>query len=119
MNEQQHSGHHPNPVAGSGAMPAPVRHAGHWAVPSVPHRGHTAASPATAHDAHGQGREKHAGHSVAMFRDKFWLSLALTIPVVIWSADLQEWLGYEAPEFPGSELIPALLGTLFACRLAR
>ena len=24
----------------------------------------------------------HAGHSVAMFRDKFWLSFALTIPVV-------------------------------------
>jgi Cu2+-exporting ATPase len=26
--------------------------------------------------------DHHAGHSVAMFRDKFWLSFALTIPVV-------------------------------------
>ena len=24
------------------------------------------------------GHDRHAGHSVAMFRDKFWLSLTLT-----------------------------------------
>ena len=42
------------------------------------------------------------GHSVAMFRDKFWLSLLLTIPVVILSPDVQEWFGYTAPAFPGS-----------------
>ena len=47
-----------------------------------------------------------------MFRDRFWLSLLLTSPVLIWSPDLQDWLGYEAPTFPGSDLIPALLGTL-------
>jgi Cu2+-exporting ATPase len=47
-----------------------------------------------------------------MFRDKFWLSFALTIPVVIWSSDVQGWFGYTAPSFPGSKLIPALLGTL-------
>src|SRR5262245_25384520 len=46
-----------------------------------------------------------------MFRDKFWLSFALTIPVVIWSPDVQHWLGYTAPAFPGSALIPAILGT--------
>jgi P-type Cu2+ transporter len=42
-----------------------------------------------------------------MFRDKFWLSLILTIPVVFWSAHIQELLGYRAPEFPGSDWIPA------------
>jgi Cu2+-exporting ATPase len=47
-----------------------------------------------------------------MFRDKFWLSLALTIPVVFWSSDVQHWLGYTAPSFPGSNLIPAILGTV-------
>jgi len=26
--------------------------------------------------------DRHAGHSVAMFRDRLWLSFALTIPVV-------------------------------------
>jgi Cu2+-exporting ATPase len=47
-----------------------------------------------------------------MFRDKFWLSLALTIPVVFWSTDVQHWLGYTAPSFPGSGFIPAILGTV-------
>src|SRR5437660_1092738 len=56
--------------------------------------------------------DRHAGHSVAMFRDKFWLSLALTIPVVFWSTDVQHWLGYTAPSFPGSKFIPAILGTV-------
>jgi Cu2+-exporting ATPase len=32
-------------------------------------------------DAHGS-HDRHEGHSVAMFRDKFWWSLALTIPVI-------------------------------------
>jgi len=47
-----------------------------------------------------------------MFRDKFWLSFALTIPVVFWSTDLQHWFGYIAPSFPGSKFIPAILGTV-------
>jgi Cu2+-exporting ATPase len=47
-----------------------------------------------------------------MFRDKFWLSLALTIPVVFWSSEVQHWLGYHAPTFPGSRFVPAILGTL-------
>jgi Cu2+-exporting ATPase len=47
-----------------------------------------------------------------MFRDKFWLSLALTIPVVVWSADVQHWIGYSAQVFPGSRFIPSILGTI-------
>src|SRR5437764_14961932 len=70
-----------------------------------PHHGHAMLSTHGKHD-------RHAGHSVAMFRDKFWLSFALTIPVVIWSSDVQGWFGYTAPSFPGSKLIPAILGTL-------
>jgi P-type Cu2+ transporter len=54
----------------------------------------------------------HAEHSVAMFRDKFWLCLALTLPVVYWSSEVQRWLGYRAPTFSGSRLIPAILGTI-------
>jgi Cu2+-exporting ATPase len=46
-----------------------------------------------------------------MFRDKFWLSFVLTIPVVLWSPEVQHWLGYQAPSFPGSRFIPAILGT--------
>src|SRR5437660_4012304 len=72
---------------------------------SDPHAGHKMS------DIHGS-HDRHAGHSVAMFRDKFWLSLALTIPVVFWSTDVQHWLGYTAPSFPGSKFIPAILGTV-------
>ena len=70
-----------------------------------PHAGHTMSEAHASHD-------RHAGHSVAMFRDKFWLSFALTIPVVFWSTDVQHWLGYTAPSFPGSKFIPAILGTV-------
>src|ERR1700686_5303004 len=71
---------------------------------SDPHAGHKMADMQGGHD-------RHAGHSVAMFRDKFWLSFALTIPVVVWSSDVQQWFGYTAPSFPGSKLVPAVPGT--------
>src|ERR1700747_3535265 len=67
--------------------------------------GHSMSNIPASHDSH-------AGHSVAMFRDKFWLSLALTILVVFWSTDVQHWLGYTAPTFPGSKFIPPILGTV-------
>src|SRR5467141_1828098 len=69
------------------------------------HAGHKMSETDVSHD-------RHAGHSVAMFRDKFWLSLALTIPVVFWSTDVQHWFGYRAPSFPGSNLIAPILGTV-------
>jgi Cu2+-exporting ATPase len=47
-----------------------------------------------------------------MFRDKFWLTFALTILVVICSGEVQHWLGYRAPAFPGSKFIPPILGTV-------
>ena len=45
-----------------------------------------------------------------MFRDKFWLSLLLTIPTLIWGHMLQSALRYRAPVFPGSVYLPALFG---------
>jgi Cu2+-exporting ATPase len=47
-----------------------------------------------------------------MFRAKFWLSFVMTVPIVFLSADVRMWLGYEVPVFAGSDLIPALLGTV-------
>src|SRR5690606_31114440 len=63
-----------------------------------------------AHDGHA-GHDKHAGHSVAMFRDKFWLTLVLSVPTIIWSEMIQQWFGYTAPTFPGSAYIAAIFGT--------
>jgi Cu2+-exporting ATPase len=59
----------------------------------------------------GSGHDKHAGHSVAMFRDKFWISLLLTLPTLVWGHMLQRALGYTAPHFPGSQWVPAVFGT--------
>ena len=57
------------------------------------------------------GHNKHAGHSVAMFRDKFWVTLLLTLPTLVWGHMLQNALGYAAPQFHGARWIPAGFGT--------
>ena len=46
-----------------------------------------------------------------MFRDKFWLSLLLTIPTLVWGHMLQRAFGYHAPMFPGAMWIAPLFGT--------
>ncbi len=66
------------------------------------------ASAATVQHAH----DTHAGHSPAMFRDRFWLSAALTIPAVIWSGHIQTLLNYRAPVVPGADWVPAVFGTV-------
>ena len=53
----------------------------------------------------------HSHHDPAQFRDRFWITLALTVPVVYFSAMFGELLGYEAIEWPGSTLVPPVLGT--------
>ena len=63
------------------------------------------------HEGH-QGHDQHAGHSVEMFRDKFWWSIALTAPTLVWSPMIQQWAGFRAPTFPGSGYIPAIFGTI-------
>jgi P-type Cu2+ transporter len=47
-----------------------------------------------------------------MFRDKFWLSLVLTIPTVAWGHMLPRVTGFMAPMFPGSAWIPPVFGTV-------
>ena len=78
------------------------------------HRQH--AEPDT-HGGHGGGHEGHGAHGghgdhAAQFRDRFWLSLALTIPVVLYSEMVQEWLGFTPPAFPGSQWVAPVLGTV-------
>ena len=83
------------------------------AEPGYPRHPETKAQPQSAsheHNGHAD-HDKHAGHSVQMFRDKFWITLLLTIPALIWGHMLQSALGYTAPSFPGSHLIPAIFGT--------
>ena len=46
-----------------------------------------------------------------MFRDKFWISLLLTLPTLVWGHMLQNAFGYHAPTFAGSRWIPPVFGT--------
>ncbi len=71
-----------------------------------------AAEEPTVHGIEHAPHDKHAGHSVAMFRDRFWICLGLSLPVLLWSAMVQDWFGYTAPSFPLSDRIPAILGTV-------
>lgn len=56
--------------------------------------------------------DKHAGHSANMFRDKFWASLILTVPVLLYSETIQRWLNFTPPSFPGSDYVPFILSTI-------
>lgn len=76
----------------------------------VTHHDHSDNKPSPNHEKH-DSHDKHAGHSVDMFKQKFWLTLALTIPVLAYSMHIQEWLNFTPPSFPGSELIPFILST--------
>ena len=53
----------------------------------------------------------HSGHE-AMFRRKFWVSLLLSIPVLLYSPTLQAWLGYTMPTFTGSEWITPVFAVI-------
>ena len=68
------------------------------------HRQHAEQPPTAAphHEGHAAGHDRHAGHSVAMFRDRFWLSLALTIPVVLLSPDVQAGSATRSRRSPAS-----------------
>ncbi len=74
--------------------------------------GHAGHDPADDdHAPGGHGGHDHADHA-ELFRRKFWVSLALTVPTVVYSAMVQDWLGYTAPEFRGSTWVAPLFGTL-------
>jgi P-type Cu2+ transporter len=47
-----------------------------------------------------------------MFRDRFWLTLLLTVPVVYYSEQLRHWFGYAVWEFPGHEWLSPILGSV-------
>ena len=86
------------------------------------HHGHRTSAPAepgfpqhgekhAGNPGHG-AHDKHAGHSVAMFRDKFWISLLLTIPTLVWGHMLPRALGYTPPGIPGAHWIAPVFGTV-------
>jgi P-type Cu2+ transporter len=67
------------------------------------------------HDA-GRGgpvsHDKHEGHSPEMFRDRLLISVLLTVPILYFSEAMQDWFGFEAISFTGSELVTPILATI-------
>jgi Cu2+-exporting ATPase len=61
------------------------------------------------HDA--ERHTDHTGHE-KMFRNRFWVCLALSIPVLVYSPTLQDWLGFTPPGFVGSEWMTPLLSVV-------
>jgi len=59
-----------------------------------------------------RGADKHAGHSTAMFFRKFWVSLILTIPVVLYADVVEKIFKWSPPDFMGSEYMPLVLGSI-------
>ncbi|HAG59416.1 MAG TPA: heavy metal translocating P-type ATPase [Arthrobacter bacterium] len=102
---EDHAGHQPpQPAPGQATAVAspPADHAGHA------HQQH--GTPDDDHAVHSHGQ--HAGHSTAMFKNRFWLTLVLSVPVVYFSPMVGHLLGFMPPVFPGSSWIPAVLGTV-------
>src|SRR5215467_14402326 len=105
--QHEHGGEVPHPHGShSGRQHGPA------ASSDASNHAHHAHEAAGAHNGVG-GHDKHAGHSVGMFRQKFWGTLLLSIPTVIWAPMIQHWFGYEAPGGPvASRGVPAAFGTL-------
>jgi P-type Cu2+ transporter len=103
----------------AGRVPAQEPGEGPSHGPSTEHE-HAEAHEEHEGDAHAEahGRQTdHAGHGghadhISMFRDRFWLALLLTVPVVIWAHEPQMWFGYTAPDLPGSAWWPPVLGSI-------
>lgn len=66
-----------------------------------------------AHETHREEHGSHGGHAdhVAVFRQRFWWSLLLTVPVVVTSHMVMDWLGYEL-DFPGMAWVGPVLGSV-------
>jgi len=88
-------------------MKEAVHHAQKHATGHEHHAGHGGPAGDNQH----AGHDKHAGHDPAVFRRKFWLTLALTVPIVLTSEMVMGWFGYRL-DFPGIELIGPVLGTI-------
>jgi P-type Cu2+ transporter len=65
------------------------------------------------HDQHKKHEEHidHTGHE-QMFRNRFWICLLLSIPVLVYSPTLQDWLSFSPPEFSGSQWISPIFSII-------
>ncbi|MCC6190930.1 MAG: copper-translocating P-type ATPase [Anaerolineales bacterium] len=88
----------------AGTSPGAVDHAAMGHVPA-------GAAAGREHAGHGAAHADHTGHE-QMFRQRFWVSLLLSIPVLLYSPMVQQLLGFRMPAFPGSQWIEPVLSVV-------
>src|SRR5687767_1852634 len=114
QHEEHQSRRHPNDhnahAASGHSTHAMSDHAAHST-----HAGHNAPQSHTRgqdnHSVHAGHGADHTGHE-QMFRVRFWWSLLLSIPVLLYSGMIQMWLGFTPPTFPFSEWIPFVFSVI-------
>jgi Cu2+-exporting ATPase len=60
---------------------------------------------------HDHAHHDHAHHDPGLFRRRFWLSLVLTIPLVVTGEMVMDWFGYDL-DFPGIDALGPVLGSI-------
>jgi len=96
---------------------SPVKQAANQAAHSKDYRANEMLEPDNTHDGHGP-HDAHAGHGVMheghtnMMRNRFFVSLPLTLIVLLYSPMIQNWFSFSMPTFPGSEFIAPVLGSI-------
>lgn len=108
-NEHKHDQHHVHKQGDSGQSHSMDhtthdQHAGHTMPDRAMHAEEAGQATDNSHTEHTPHTD-HSGHE-QMFRSRFWGSLLLSIPVLIFSPMIQEWLGLSIPSFAGSYWIP-------------
>lgn len=77
------------------------------------HAGHEHSMGASSADTHSDhaAHADHTGHE-QMFRKRFWISLLLSIPVLLLNQTIQQLLGFTMPAFPGSQWIEPVFSVI-------
>jgi Cu2+-exporting ATPase len=98
-----HVSHHENVTPSDG--PAAIEHG--------QHPEHDAHQAEESHDEHQEKGDHvdHRGHE-EMFRQRFWVCLVLSIPVLLFSPAVQGFFGFSMPTFPGSQLITPVISVV-------
>ena len=107
--EDSHVGHDMNHEGHQGHEMHEGEHAAHQANKEG-HEGHDQHAGHDDHEDHGSHVD-HSGHE-EMFRNRFWVSLFLSIPVLVFSSAIQGFLGYSIPAFPGSTWITPVFAVI-------
>ncbi|MBN8670010.1 MAG: heavy metal translocating P-type ATPase [Chitinophagales bacterium] len=95
----EHEHHHNHPGRGT-------------SLPPVEHRG-TGTASVHKHDTGHDMYDKHAGHHTEDFLKRFWICLTLTLPVLLLSHMIQQWIGFELKFYGDRYILLALSSIIY------